>query len=33
MEKEHQLHMLRYTLTEQVVNGMEDSNLAYDVAR
>ena len=33
MEKEHQLHMLRYTLTEQVVHGMEVSNLAYDVGR
>ena len=33
MEKEHQLHMLQYTLTEQVVHGMEVSNLAYDVGR
>ena len=33
MEKEHQLHMLRYTLTEQVVHWMEVSNLAYDVGR
>ena len=33
MEKEHQLHMLRHTLTEQVVHGMEVSNLAYDVGR
>ena len=33
MEKEHQLHMLRYTLTEQVVHGMEVSNLAYDEGR
>ena len=33
MQKEHQLHMLRYTLTEQVVHGMEVSNLAYDVGR
>lgn len=33
MKKEHQLHMLRYTLTEQIVHGMEVSNLAYDVSR
>ena len=33
MEKEHQLHMLRYTLTGQGVHGMEVSNLAYDVGR
>ena len=33
MDKEHQLHMLRYTLTDQVVHGMEVSNLAYDVGR
>ena len=32
MKKEHQLHMLRYTLTEQIVHGMEVSNLAYDVS-
>lgn len=25
--------MLRYTLTEQIVHGMEVSNLAYDVSR
>ena len=28
-----QLHMLRYTLTEQLIHGMEVSNLAYDLAR
>lgn len=28
-----QLHMLRYTLTEQLVHGMQVSNLAYDLAR
>lgn len=33
MKKEHQLHMLRYSLTEQVVHGMEVSNLAFEVAR
>ena len=33
MEKEHQLHMLRYTLTEQIIHGMEVSNLAYDVGK
>lgn len=27
-----QLHMLRYTLTEQLIHGMEVSNLAYDLA-
>ena len=26
-----QLHMLRYTLTEQLIHGMEVSNLAYDL--
>ena len=25
--------MLRYTLTEQLIHGMEVSNLAYDLAR
>lgn len=33
MKKEHQMHMLRYTLTEQLIHGMEVSNLAFDVAR
>lgn len=33
MKKEYQLHMLRYSLTEQVVHGMEVSNLAFEVAR
>lgn len=33
MKKEHQLHMLRYSLTEQVMHGMEVSNLAFEVAR
>ena len=28
-----QLHMLRYTLPEQLIHGMEVSNLAYDLAR
>ena len=28
-----QLHMLRYTLTEQLIHGMEVSNLACDLAR
>ena len=28
-----QLHMLGYTLTEQLIHGMEVSNLAYDLAR
>ena len=30
---DQQLHMLRYTLTEQLIHGMEVSNLAYDLAR
>ncbi len=33
MKEEHQLHMLRYTLTEQIVHGMEVSNLAYELGK
>lgn len=31
MREQHQIHMLHYTLTEQLVHGMEVSNLAFEV--